>query len=101
MLDSTHKAAVQEAFTRHAEVYAVAPTVTDPARIARLLEAVAPAPDSRVLEVACGPGYVALALAERCREVVGFDLTDALLAIAENKRQERGLTNVRFQRGDA
>jgi ubiquinone/menaquinone biosynthesis C-methylase UbiE len=92
---------VQEAFTRQADVYAVTPTVMDPARLARLVETVAPAPESRLLEVACGPGYVALAFAERCREVVGVDLTDALLNIADTKRQERGLTNVRFQRGDA
>jgi ubiquinone/menaquinone biosynthesis C-methylase UbiE len=101
MPDSTHKAVVQEAFTRQAEVYAVTPTVTDPARIARLIEAIAPAAESRVLEVACGPGFLALALAQRCREAVGLDLTDAPLAIAERNRQERGLANVRFQRGDA
>ena len=101
MPDSTHKSAVQESFTQQADVYAVTPTVTDPARIARLIDAIAPAPESRVLEIACGPGHVALAVAERCREVVGVDLTQALLKIADAKRQERGLTNVCFQRSDA
>jgi ubiquinone/menaquinone biosynthesis C-methylase UbiE len=99
--DAAHKAVVQEEFTRQAEVYAAAPSVADPARVARLIDAVAPARESRVLEVACGPGFLALAFAERCREVVGIDLTDAPLDIAERKRQERGLANVRFQRGDA
>ena len=99
MPDSAHKAVVQESFTRQAEVYAVTPTVSDPARIARLIEAIAPAPESRVLEVACGPGFLALAFAQRCREAVGLDLTEALLAIAERNRRERGLANVRFQRG--
>jgi ubiquinone/menaquinone biosynthesis C-methylase UbiE len=101
MPDSAHKAVVQEEFTRQAEVYVVAPTVADPARVARLIDAIAPATESRVLEIACGPGFLALAFAERCQEVVGLDLTDAPLAIAERKRQERGLANVRFQRGDA
>jgi ubiquinone/menaquinone biosynthesis C-methylase UbiE len=101
MSHSAHKAMVQEAFTRQAEVYAVTPTVADPARVALLIEAIAPAPESRVLEVACGPGFLALAFAQRCREAVGLDLTDAPLAIAEKRRQERGLANVRFQRGDA
>ena len=99
--DAAHKAVVQEEFTRQAEVYAAAPSVADPARVARLIDAVAPARESRVLEVACGPGFLALAFAERCREVVGIDLTDAPLDIAERKRQGRGLANVRFQRGDA
>jgi ubiquinone/menaquinone biosynthesis C-methylase UbiE len=101
MSDSAHKAVVRESFTRQADVYAVTPTVTDPARIERLVEAVHPAPLWRVLEVACGPGFLALAFAKRCREVVGLDLTDAPLAIAEKNRRERGLPNVRFQRGDA
>ncbi|HYY69894.1 MAG TPA: methyltransferase domain-containing protein, partial [Terriglobales bacterium] len=70
-------------------------------RLRRLVEAVDPAPESRVLEVACGPGHLALAFAALCREVVGLDLTEALLAIAERNRRARGLTNVRFQLGDA
>ena len=101
MADTVHKAIVRESFTRQAEVYAVTPTVADPARIGRLVEAVNPAPQSRLLEVACGPGFLALAFAGRCREVVGLDLTDAPLAIAERNRQQRRLSNVRFQRGDA
>lgn len=101
MPEIPHKEMVQESFTRQAEVYAVTPTITDPARLGRLVEAVAPTPASRVLEVACGPGLLALAFAERCREAVGLDLTDAPLAIAEKNRQERGLSNARFQRGDA
>ena len=101
MTKSAHKAIVQESFTRQAEVYAVTPTVADPARIERLVEAVDPASESRLLEVACGPGLLALAFAKRCREVIGLDLTDAPLAIAEKNRRERGLANVRFQRGDA
>lgn len=101
MLDSAHKAVVQESFTRQADVYAVTSAVADPDRIARLVEAVAPKPEWRVLDVACGPGFLALAFAERCHEAVGIDLTDAPLAIAERNRKERGLKNVRFLGGDA
>jgi ubiquinone/menaquinone biosynthesis C-methylase UbiE len=101
MHDSAHKAEVQESFTRQAEVYAVTPTVTDPDRIARLIDAIAPAPQSRVLDVACGPGFLALAFAQRCSESVGVDITYAPLSIAERTREERGLANVHFRRGDA
>ena len=101
MPDSGHKAVVQESFTRQADVYAVTPTVSDPSRIARLVEAVDPAPESRVLEVACGPGFLALAFGARCREAIGLDLTDAPLAIAEKNRRERQLENVHFEHGDA
>jgi ubiquinone/menaquinone biosynthesis C-methylase UbiE len=41
-------------------------------------------------------GFAAVA-----REVVGVDLTEAPLAIAEQRRQELGLHNVRFQQADA
>jgi SAM-dependent methyltransferase len=54
-----------------------------------------------VLEVATGPGYVALGFAAVCRDVVGVDLTPAPLAIAERQRRERRLANVRFHLADA
>jgi SAM-dependent methyltransferase len=98
---TTHNDLVRRAFTTQAAAYAANPAIADPERVARLVRTVEPAPDSRVLEVATGPGYVALGFAAACREVVGVDLTDAPLAIAEQNRQARGLTNVRFERGDA
>jgi len=101
MSDSAHKAVVQESFTQQAEVYAITPAVADPDRIARLVEAADAGPESRVLDVACGPGFLALAFAQRCREAIGIDLTEAPLAIAERNRRERGLGNVQFKRGDA
>ncbi len=48
-----------------------------------------------------GPGHVAMALAARCREVIGVDLTPAPIAIANRLSRERGLTNVHFQVGEA
>jgi ubiquinone/menaquinone biosynthesis C-methylase UbiE len=96
-----HKAVVREEFTRQAAAYAVAPVITDTERLARLVRAINPHPDERAVEVATGPGYVAMALAVRCREVVGLDLTPAPIAIAERTSRERGITNVRFEVGDA
>lgn len=96
-----HKAAVREEFTRQAKAYAVAPVITDGERLARLVRAIDPQRSDRALEVATGPGYVAMALAEHCREVVGVDLTAAPIAIAQRTSRERGLTNVRFDVGEA
>jgi ubiquinone/menaquinone biosynthesis C-methylase UbiE len=42
-----------------------------------------------------------MAFAQVAREVVGVDLTEAPLALAEKRRQELGLHNVRFQLADA
>ena len=55
----------------------------------------------RVLDLGCGTGHSTLALAARAAEVVGLDLTDALLAQAQRLARERGAANVRFERGDA
>jgi len=98
---SEHKALVREEFTRQADAYASAPVITDAERLARLVGAADPGPDDRALEIATGPGYVAMALAERCREVIGLDLTAAPIAIAERTSRERGLRNVRFEVGEA
>ncbi len=75
--------------------------ITNADRLRRLVDAINPAPDTRALEVATGPGHVAMALAPRCREVVGIDLTSAPLKIAERLSRERGINNVRFQLGEA
>jgi len=96
-----HKAVVREEFTRQAEAYAEAAPIKDPERLKRLVEAVNPRSDARVLEVATGPGHVTMAFAAVCREVVGLDLTDAPIGIANRARRERGLDNVRFEVGDA
>ncbi len=96
-----HKDLVREEFTRQADDYAAAPMIRDPGHISMLVEMVAPAPDARLLEVATGPGHVALAFAAVCREVVGIDLTEAPLKIAERNKAERAITNARFQLADA
>ncbi|HEX3321939.1 MAG TPA: class I SAM-dependent methyltransferase [Terriglobales bacterium] len=101
MGDRSHKAVVQESFTQQAEAYAVAPAVADPDRIARFVEAIAPNSNSRLLDVACGPGFLALAFAKRCRETVGIDLTRAPLKIARRNREKLGLKNADFLVADA
>jgi len=100
-LSSDHKEAVRQEFTRQAQAYAANPLTTNQSRLNRLVQAVQPHMNACVLDVATGPGLVAMAFAEAECEVVGIDLTEAPLAIAEQTRQARGLTNLRFQLGDA
>ena len=49
---------------------------------------------SSILEVACGTGRVALALAADGREVIGFDLSPHMIEIARGK--SKGLANIRW-----
>jgi SAM-dependent methyltransferase len=50
-----------------------------------LLDTVGAAPGKRVVDVATGPGYVAGRAAERGAEVVGVDLSEAMLAFARSR----------------
>lgn len=58
----------------------------------------------RVLDVGCGFGDTAIKLAEIVGPtgyVVGIDCCDAFLDYARKDAEEKGVTNVSFQRGDA
>ncbi|MCW2994943.1 MAG: methyltransferase protein [Conexibacter sp.] len=62
-----------------------------------LVEALAPRPGSRVLELAAGPGDVGLLLAERLRpggHALLTDGADAMVAAIEARAAARGLTDV-------
>lgn len=54
----------------------------------------------RALDFGCGVGRLTLPLARRASEVVGCDVSTAMLAEAERNRVASGLTNVRFARSD-
>jgi SAM-dependent methyltransferase len=63
----------------------------------RMVEAVAPRPGDRVLELACGAGGPGLAAAELVGPdgaVVLSDAVEEMTAIAARRAKERGLTNV-------
>lgn len=65
---------------------------------ARMLELSSPRPSDRVLELACGPGSVGLAAAERigpAGEVVVSDVAPEMTAIAVDRARALGLANVR------
>ena len=50
-------------------------------------------PDADVLDVACGHGEVAVAIAPLCRSVLGYDRTAAWVELAQQAARERGLLN--------
>ncbi|WP_348611944.1 class I SAM-dependent methyltransferase [Halobaculum rarum] len=67
-----------------------------------VLEALGPVDDERVLEIACGTGRFTVMLAERGADIVGLDISDAMLAQGREKARRAGLeSSVEFMRGDA
>ena len=95
-----HLQRVQQEFTRQASQFATAAAVTHRGLVQRFVDAV-PADAATILDVACGPGIIAAALAPRAREVVAFDLTPEMLTKARQRCAEAGLTNVTFREGSA
>jgi SAM-dependent methyltransferase len=95
-----HNEVVRESFTVQAEVFAANPWVTNEERIGRLVAAARLKGNERVLDIATGPGYIAEAFARAAREVIGVDLTAAMLAIAEERTKQRGISNLSFRIGD-
>jgi SAM-dependent methyltransferase len=59
-----------------------------------------PAPADRLLDIACGPGYLTMALAQRAAGAVGLDATDKFIFGAAGEAARRGITNVHFVIGD-
>jgi len=66
-----------------------------------LLETAEVAPEDEVLDVACGPGIVACAMAEIARQVTGLDVVPAMLDQARQLQQRKQLSNVNWQLGKA
>ena len=57
-------------------------------------------PDARVLELGCGTGSTALALAPHLAHVTATDVARGMIAIARRKADEQGARNVVFRTAD-
>ncbi|HEY3661679.1 MAG TPA: methyltransferase domain-containing protein [Chthoniobacterales bacterium] len=55
----------------------------------------------KVLDLGCGDGTTALPEAKRGAEVLGVDIAQNLVAAGNKRAKEHGLTNLKFQEGDA
>ncbi|MDS0477520.1 class I SAM-dependent methyltransferase [Natrinema sp. 1APR25-10V2] len=64
-----------------------------------VVEHAAPEADDVVLDLGTGTGAIALALAPDAAQVVGRDISEGMLAEAERKATEAGLTNLEFGEG--
>lgn len=54
-----------------------------------------------VLDVACGPGTMAMALAQKAKKVTGIDIEEELIEYAAGRASKRGLSNLFFRLQDA
>jgi ubiquinone/menaquinone biosynthesis C-methylase UbiE len=92
---------VREQFTRTAQIfgdYAVASRVAEAERLARMVGA---SESDCAVDLACGPGTLALRFARHVRWICGLDLTPAILERARRSAAADGLSNLDFAIGDA
>jgi SAM-dependent methyltransferase len=61
---------------------------------------VLPPPPGRIVEFGCGTGWLGQILAQRGYTVVGIDISPDAVAMAEQLRVQRGLTNVSYKVAD-
>jgi SAM-dependent methyltransferase len=92
---------IQDRFGPAAAAYAASAVHRSGADLDGMLAAAALRGRERVLDLGCGAGHSAFAFAAHSAEVVAYDLTPAMLAQARSGAADRGLSNLRFQQGDA
>jgi len=66
-----------------------------------LVQRIGVTPGMKVLDLGCGDGTTALPEAKLGAEVLGVDISSNLVAAGNRRAKEQGLTNLKFQEGDA
>jgi ubiquinone/menaquinone biosynthesis C-methylase UbiE len=66
-----------------------------------LVNALGITPGLKVLDLGCGDGTTAVPAAKLGAEVLGVDIAKNLIEAGNKRAREEGLTNLRFQEGDA
>jgi demethylmenaquinone methyltransferase/2-methoxy-6-polyprenyl-1,4-benzoquinol methylase len=71
----------------------------------RVAALAAPVPGTRALDLCCGTGDIAFALARRGAETIGLDFSPQMLEVAESRRSKANrksqIVNLKFLEGDA
>ncbi|GII24046.1 class I SAM-dependent methyltransferase [Planosporangium mesophilum] len=102
MTDPVHRELILREFARQAGTFEDARlNAALTVHLQRLVDFAQPDPGDVCLDVACGTGLVARALAVRTRHVTALDVTPEMLETGKARAGADGLSNVVFQRGDA
>lgn len=90
-----------DAFSTQAGTMAASGFFSNEEVLEKMLASAELRPHMRVLDLCCGTGIVARAIAPRVREVHAFDITPAMIAKARQLGRAKGLKNIRYRVGDA
>jgi ubiquinone/menaquinone biosynthesis C-methylase UbiE len=96
-----HSDTIQDQFTKQAVPFSEAKSIADENAIRLLIEAAEARKGQCSLDIACGPGLVALAFARVVDHATGLDATPAMLDRARQLQAERGVGNAEWIEGEA
>jgi SAM-dependent methyltransferase len=94
-------ARVLDQFTQQAEAYAALANSRGSPLQGPMVEVTRPSADEAVLDVGCGSGQFAVALAPHVRHVTGVDLTSAMLDQARALQAKAGIANIDWIEADS
>lgn len=100
-MSQKHKAAIQQQFTLTVDVFSKQAPKDTPEVLEEKAAFAGPQPADLALDIACGPGTLALALAPRVRFAVGIDLTHAMLKQAREFQGQYEITCAAFTESEA
>ena len=96
---TSHDTLIADQFTRQAADFASAPELHNDAVLKHLVDAGEPRATDIAVDLACGPGSVALAFAPHVARVEGLDATDAMLEQARKATAASSVTNITWRSG--
>ena len=100
-MDPNSRDEVQQEFTRQAKQMASASAFHERGAIERMVIYLGDSAAHRVLDLACGPGIVAEAIAPHVGEVMGIDATPEMIRLAKERLKKARLLNAGFVVADA
>ncbi|HEU0177828.1 MAG TPA: methyltransferase domain-containing protein [Blastocatellia bacterium] len=95
-----HNQSIVDQFTKQAIPFSQKPQLSSEEILDLMVGACGVTPQDVVLDVACGPGLTACALAKAAARVTGIDITPAMIERAKARQAEMGLTNLTWRVGD-
>ncbi|MFM2484947.1 class I SAM-dependent methyltransferase [Celerinatantimonas yamalensis] len=100
MNQTTHEQLLQAQFSPQANAYLHSEVHAKGDDLQLVRQLVGEQPQARVLDMGCGGGHVSFQLAEQVKEIVAFDLSNAMLQVVRTEAQKRCLTNLQTCQGN-